>query len=48
MAMALAADFGDLAGLNAAGADVNTTWCAINHRANALDIWAPTTLGAHV
>jgi hypothetical protein len=48
MAMALAADFGDLAGLNAAGADVNTTWCAIYHGANALDIWAPTALGAHV
>jgi len=48
MAMALAADLGDLAGLNAAGADVNTTGCAIYHGANALDIWAPTTLGAHV
>jgi hypothetical protein len=48
MAMALAADFGDLAGLNAAGADVNTSGCAVYHGANALDIWAPTTLGAHV
>jgi hypothetical protein len=48
MAMALAADFGDLAGLDAAGADVNTTWCAIYHGANALDIRAPTALGAHV
>jgi hypothetical protein len=48
MAMALAADFGDLAGLNAAGADVNTTWCAIYHGANALDIRAPTALGANV
>jgi hypothetical protein len=46
--MALAADFGDLAGLNAAGADVNTSGCAVYHGANALDIWAPTTLGAHV
>ncbi len=46
--MALAADLGDLAGLNAAGAVVYTSWCAIDHGANALDIWAPTTLGAHV
>jgi len=48
MAMALAADLGDLSGLNAAGADVYTSWCAVDHGANALDIWAPTTLGAHV
>ena len=46
--MALAADFGDLAGLNAAGADVNATWCAVYHGTHALDIRAPTTLGAHV
>jgi hypothetical protein len=46
--MALAADLGDLAGLNAAGADVNTSWSAVDHGANALDIWAPTALCAHV
>jgi len=48
MAMALAADLGDLAGLNAAGADVYTSGSAVDHGANSLDIWAPTTLGAHV
>jgi len=46
--MALAADLGDLAGLNAAGADMNTSGSAVDHCTNALDIWAPTTLGAHV
>jgi len=46
--MALAADLGDLAGLNAAGADVNTSGRAVDHGTNALDIRAPTTLGAHV
>ena len=46
--MALAADFGDLAGLNAAGADVNTSGCAVDHGTNALNIRAPTTLCAHV
>jgi hypothetical protein len=46
--MALAADLGDLSGLNAAGADVDTSGSAVYHGANALDIWAPTTLGAYV
>ncbi len=46
--MALAADLGDLAGLNAPGADVNTSGRAVDHGTNALDIRAPTTLGSHV
>jgi len=46
--MALAADLGDLSGLNAAGADVYTSGGAVDHCTNALDIWAPTTLCAYV
>jgi hypothetical protein len=43
-----AADLSDLASTDAAGAHVETLWGAVNHGANALNVWTPTTLGAHM
>lgn len=39
---------GDLAGLEARGANVQTLWCTLDESANTLDVWVPTTRRAHV
>ena len=43
--MELPRGFGDLAGADAAGADVHPLDRGANHDANALEVWQPTAAG---
>ena len=43
-----AADLGDLASTDAAGAHVETLGGSVDHGADALNVWTPATLGTHM